>query len=156
MIFKPVSNRNLRAGLQRLIVLQTIPFASSHRFCMGRCQYKNLMNYNFIILICLIFFSLFSCSNDDDSPQDESIFYWNETKCADPWNTGENRTNGETEVAVKVYLANENINIQNLGFDNKSPLATDCEACDCGTGQRIIVDVEDSDIPKMKELEFYQ
>ena len=114
------------------------------------------MKYTIILLIGLISFALYSCSDDDDSPQDESIFYWNQTKCADPWNTGENSTNEETEAAVKAYLENENINVQNLRFDNKSPLAEDCEACDCGTGQRIIVDVEDSDISKMKELEFYQ
>lgn len=109
-----------------------------------------------IILIGLILFSLYSCSNNDDSPKDEIRFYWNQTQCADPWNTGQNSTNEETEIAVKVYLENQNVNVQNLGFDTNSPLATDCESCGCGTGQRIIVDVEDSDIPKMEELEFYQ
>ena len=113
------------------------------------------MKYKIVILIGLILFSFYSCSNND-SPQDESIFYWNQTKCADPWNTGENNTNKETEIAVKAYLENENISIQKLGFDNKSPLATDCEACDCGTGQRVIVDVKGSNIAKMKELDFYQ
>ncbi|GGX01192.1 hypothetical protein [Salegentibacter mishustinae] len=114
------------------------------------------MKYTKILLIGLISLSLYSCSDDDDSPQDESIFYWNQTKCADPWNTGENSTNEETEIAVKTYLENENISVQKLEFDTRSPLATDCESCGCGTGQRIIVDVEDSDISKMKELEFYQ
>lgn len=113
---------------------------------------KNLI----ILLIGLISLSIYSCSDDDDSPQDESRFYWNQTKCADPWNTGENSTNEETEIAVSTYLKNEGISVQSTQFDNKSPLATDCESCGCGTGQRIIVDVEDSNISKMKDLEFYQ
>lgn len=54
------------------------------------------------------------------------------------------------------YLQNENVDILNLSFDTISPLATDCESCGCGTGQRIVVNVKDSDVSKMVELEFYQ
>ena len=114
------------------------------------------MKYKIIILAGLILFSLYSCSNADDSPKDENSFYWNQTACGDPWNTGQNNTNEETEIAVKAYLKNKNVNVRNLKFDTNSPLPTDCFSCGCGTGQRINVDVEDSDIPKMEELEFYQ
>lgn len=86
----------------------------------------------------------------------ETRFFWNQTKCTDPWNTGENNYNGETEIAVTEYLENENITILNLNFDNDSPLAIDCEDCGCGTGQRITVNVNNSNISKIEELEFYQ
>jgi hypothetical protein len=114
------------------------------------------MKYKISILIGLLLLIAFACNNDDDSNGNETSFFWNQTKCADPWNTGENNSNGETEIAVTEYLESENITILSLNFDNDSPLATDCEACDCGTGQRIIVNVNDSDISKMEELEFYQ
>ena len=114
------------------------------------------MENKYCLLIVLILLSVYSCKNDDDSPKNETRFYWNQTKSGDPWNTGENDPNEETEIAVKAYLENENVSVQNLGFDTNSPLSTICESCGCGTGQRIIVDVLDSDISKMIELDFYQ
>ncbi len=114
------------------------------------------MKYKTSILIGLVLLIVYSCNTDDDSTGNETRFFWNQTKCADPWNTGGNNSNGETEIAMTEYLQTENVNFLNLGFDTNSPLATDCESCDCGTGQRIIVDVKNSDISKMEELEFYQ
>ncbi len=114
------------------------------------------MKYKIKTLIGLLLLVAYSCNSDDDSNRNENRFFWNQTKCADPWNTGENDSNGETEIAVTEYLEIKNVNILNLGFDTNSPLATDCESCGCGTGQRIIVYVKDLDVSKMEELEFYQ
>jgi hypothetical protein len=114
------------------------------------------MKHKYHLLIGLILISIYGCINNDGSTKNETRFYWNQTKCADPWNTGENDPNEETEIAVKTYLENENVSIQKLDFDNNSPLSTICESCGCGTGQRIIVDVTDSDISKMTALNFYQ
>lgn len=113
------------------------------------------MKFKIQFLLGLILLLTFSC-NDDDSNRNETLFFWNQTKCADPWNTEENSSNTETENAVREYLNIEGITVINLNFDNKSSLATDCEACGCGTGQRIIVEVNNSDISKMEELRFYQ
>ncbi|MGB3150127.1 MAG: hypothetical protein WBB27_05640 [Maribacter sp.] len=109
--------------------------------------------YTFITLILLLFNG---CNSDGNSMETDALFYWNQTKCADPWNTGENDSNDESEIAVKEYLESENVIIQNLGFDTNSPLDISCESCGCGTGQRIIIEVFNSDISKMKELDFYQ
>ena len=114
------------------------------------------MKFKIQFLLGLVLLLTFSCNNDDDSNGNETLFFWNQTKCADPWNTGENSTNADTENAVREYLEIENITVINLNFDNNSPLATDCESCGCGTGQRIIVEVNNSDASKMEELEFYQ
>ena len=86
----------------------------------------------------------------------ETLLFWNQTKCADPWNTGENSSNTETENAVTQYLDIENVIVISLSFDNNSPLSTDCESCNCGTGQRIIVEVNNNDISEMENLGFYR
>ena len=78
------------------------------------------------------------------------------SRLTDPWNTGENSSNAETENAITESLESENVTVISLNFDDNSPLATDCEACGCGTGQRIIVEVNNNDNSKMEELEFYQ
>jgi len=109
--------------------------------------------YTFFVLILV---SFYGCNNDDDSVETEVLFYWNQTKCADPWNTGENDSNSETEIAVTVYLESEEVSILNMTFDTNSPLDIYCEACICGTGQRIIVEVSNSDTSKMEALNFYQ
>lgn len=113
------------------------------------------MNYKIHVLIGLLLLSVYGC-NTDDSIVNQQRFYWNQTKCADPWSTGENNSNTETEIAVTKYLQNEDVNILTLSFDTNSPLASDCESCGCGTGQRIIVNVKDAYVAKMKELNFYQ
>ncbi len=114
------------------------------------------MEFKSKILIGLILIFAFSCSNDDDTDINQTIFFWNQTKCGDPWNTGENDPNAETEIAITDFLENENITVVSVEFDNNSPLDVTCESCGCGTGQRIIVDVISADISKMLELDFYQ
>ena len=110
-------------------------------------------------LICpflaMIIIFLLGCSKDDTLNEDV-LFYWNQTGCADPWNTGQNNTNSETEMAVLAYLENENIVVNAIYFDNNSPLDTGCESCGCGTGLRIIVEVNETYISEMEELGFYQ
>lgn len=107
-----------------------------------------------ISLTFLILFGLVISSCDKN--EDLNLFYWNQTKCADPWNTGENASNEETKVAVIAFLENENITVFNVDFDKKSPLDNGCKSCGCGTGQRIIVSVEDKDKNAMNDLSFYQ
>ncbi|WP_437372798.1 hypothetical protein [Maribacter litoralis] len=108
------------------------------------------------IFIGIFVIVTFSCNNNDDLSDNENFLFWNQTKCGDPWNTGENNSIDETEVAVTQYLESENIVFTSLGFDNNSPLDTLCESCDCGTGQRIIIGTNVSDISKLENLGFYQ
>tara|TARA_R110000764_G_scaffold50402_4_gene111041 strand:- start:31 stop:375 length:345 start_codon:yes stop_codon:yes gene_type:complete len=108
------------------------------------------------IVIGILIIVTFSCNNDDDISVNENFLFWNQTKCGDPWNTGENNSIGETEVAVTQYLESENIAIISLGFDNNSPLDTLCESCGCGTGQRIIIGTGISEVSKLENLGFYQ
>ena len=97
-----------------------------------------------------------SCSDEDESNDNQNLFFWNQTQCADPWETGGNNSNSETEMAVILYLENEGITVTDLYFDQKSPLASACSACNCGTDQRIILRVNPTDATKMIQLGFYQ
>ncbi len=87
---------------------------------------------------------------------DAGLFYWNQTKCADPWHTGEGNTNEETIAALNTYLQQAGIIVLVIDFDNNSPLNTLCEACNCGTGQRLLVQVTAGYRDTMESLLFYQ
>ena len=108
------------------------------------------------IVIGILVIITFSCNNDDDISVNENFLFWNQTKCGDSWNTGENNSIDETEIAVMQYLETEDIAVISLGFDNNSPLDTLCESCGCGTGQRIIIGTSISEISKLEKLGFYQ
>ena len=95
---------------------------------------------------------LLSCKKDPTN----NLYYWDQTKCADPWNTGEDDPNHETEVAITDYLNDNGIDVISIDFDNKSPINNGCESCGCGTGQRIIVEVEKNDGNAIEDLGFYK
>jgi len=58
------------------------------------------MKFKIQFLLGLLILLTFSCNNDDDSNGNEALFFWNQTQCADPWNTGQNSSNAERENAV--------------------------------------------------------
>lgn len=114
------------------------------------------MNKLSIFTLFVLSVFLFSCKSDDDQPFNQLTFIWDQTKCADPWGNGENKTNEETETVVISFLEDEGVQVQNLDFDDKSKLDVYCESCACGTGQRILVEVRLEDFEKMEDLGFYQ
>ena len=114
------------------------------------------MKYKIFFLLTLIGFIAGSCNDEDDSSDTQNLFFWDQTQCADPWETGSRNSNSETKTAVILYLNNESITVTDLYFDQKSPLAGACSACSCGTGQRIVVRVNPMDTAKMTQLGFYQ
>ena len=81
----------------------------------------------FILVVALIFVS---CDKDEEGNQ----FYWEQSKCADPWGTGENDLNSDTTIALKEFLDDNGITALNIKFDNNSTLDILCESCGCGTG----------------------
>lgn len=83
-----------------------------------------------------------SCDNDID----QNLFYWNQTKCSDPWNTGENDSNKITDTALRKYFDDLNVNILEVNFKNISQEGENsCDACSCSSGIRIIINIPDSD-----------
>ena len=97
--------------------------------------------------------AVLSCSDRDDGPLFE--FAWDQTKCADPWGTGQNSSNAETEIALTNYLEQNAIEINDIEFTNDSELDTACESCGCGTGQRILVTVKEEFLSQIQALGFY-
>jgi len=110
-----------------------------------------MKNLNLAYLILFVLF-VSSCEKEDNF----SRFHWNQTKCSDPWKSGENNLQEQTKEAVTIFLESEGITVLKVDFDNNSPLESTCESCACGTGQRIIVDVTEKDKNKMEGLKFYQ
>lgn len=92
------------------------------------------------------------CCNMDD--EEDKKFYWEQTKCADPWGTGENYSNQVTLRVLENFLAERGIDVLEIIFDNNSTLDILCESCGCGTGQRIILTVPESDVMELQDLGF--
>ena len=104
-----------------------------------------------VAALCISVVLLNSCSNN----RLENIFYWDQTACADPWETGPNDNWDTTASALKDYLDNQGVKAKDIEFrDNRQTGKQFCEACNCKTGMRILVVIRDKDIPKMTELEF--
>ena len=80
-----------------------------------------------IILMTII--SIWSCDQDIVKNEAQIDFYWDQTKCSDPWGTGENDSNLETEAALMEYLKNEGIEAIDIEFNNNSELDPGCESC---------------------------
>jgi len=109
-----------------------------------------------VYLIFMIYTTIFLSGCSGDSSSNLSVlFYWDQTGCSDPWETGPNDTNSETEIAIMAYLETNGIKIRRIYFD-KNPSPDVCEACFCTTELRIVVEVSKTHISKMEELGFRQ
>ncbi|RKN75107.1 hypothetical protein D7Z94_25235 [Ulvibacterium marinum] len=104
----------------------------------------------FFLLPLILPTALVCCNKDDEAEK----FYWEQTKCSDPWGTGERDANPITIQALEQYLEDNDIEALRIMFDNKSALDALCESCGCGTGQRIIVTVPKSDETELQDLGF--
>jgi hypothetical protein len=104
------------------------------------------------VLLCLGLFTL-ACQDRDDGPLIEMA--WDQTKCADPWGTGEGDSNVETEAALLAYLEAREIFVERVRFAEDSTLDALCEACICGTGQRILVLADGSFVGALRDIGFY-
>lgn len=111
---------------------------------LRRVMNSSIFPFFFLALIFI------SCDKDEEG----KLFYWEQTKCADPWGTGQNDVNSETTIALKEFLDDNDIAALNIQFDNNSTLDVLCESCGCGTGQRILVMVPESDEEELENLGF--
>ena len=105
-----------------------------------------------IFLLLIVSISL-SCSDDDDD--DQVLFLWNQTGCADPWDTGPTDSNEETTEAMASYLAENGVeNARILRFEFDESVATSCLACSCTTGTVIYVTTSETNSSTMEDLGF--
>lgn len=110
------------------------------------------MKYQLIFITLTLFAALASCKKDDES----TIFYWDETGCADPWKQNSDDTEEERKAEIKRYLENQNVKVKRIEFEFDQAKQQLCYACHCTTGRVIIVKVAWSDEQIMKKLNFYQ
>ncbi len=105
-----------------------------------------------ILTIAFVLSLFFSC----DKKEDNLFFYWNQTGCADPWNTSSNDSDIETIQAVENYLSLESIDAESIKIEFDESLTEACEACSCLTGNQIYVEVDDKYKDAMLELNFVE
>jgi len=98
--------------------------------------------------------TLFMESCDNENIDSFSTFYWNQTKCADPWGTGQNDSNLNTSSALKEFLEEKGINVLKISFEDISNGDLTCDSCGCTTGIRIFVNIAEKDKDKLKKLGF--
>ncbi|PCI33748.1 MAG: hypothetical protein COB60_07135 [Flavobacteriaceae bacterium] len=101
--------------------------------------------------LLILLMSISSC----DKEVDQNLYYWDQTKCSDPWNTGQNDNNTETTIALRQYFENLNVTILEISFENLSQEGENsCDACTCTSGVRITINVPESDSQKVLDLGF--
>jgi len=112
---------------------------------------KTPMNRFAILTLSLgLFLLLVSCSKEDNTLS----FYWEQTLCADPWGGNGSSPSLETEAAVRNFLEDQNIEVEDISVDDSSKLDVTCLACTCLNGVRIIVQVKSQYSEDMLALKF--
>lgn len=106
-----------------------------------------------MLLLWIVSVSL-SCSDDNDEV-DQVLFLWNQTGCADPWNTGPSDSNEETTEAMVSYLSENGVeNARVVRFEFDESVVAVCLACSCTTGTVIYVATSETNSPTMEDLGF--
>lgn len=101
-----------------------------------------------------LLFALFLQGCSDDNSLNILDFYWDQTACSDPWSTGPNNSNAETQAAIENYLSSEGIKGAKVISITGDGVQQGCEACFCTTGTRINVTVPPNQSSKMITLGF--
>ncbi len=103
-------------------------------------------------LSLLLFLFLQSCQEENTLALLE--FYWDQTGCADPWNTNSNNSNEETQQAIEDYLSDKGVRGAKVTSITNDGIQLDCEACFCTNGTRIYLTVPKNQKGKMIDLGF--
>ncbi|PHN04985.1 hypothetical protein [Flavilitoribacter nigricans] len=93
-------------------------------------------------------------SNGCLEDEDQSTFFWAQTKCADPWSKDPDLNQNELEPLVIQFLDKEGIDVYDTWIEFAAALSQDCEACSCTTGNKIYVRIDQSDEPAIRDLGF--
>ena len=83
-----------------------------------------------------------------------TAYTWVQTKCSDPWHTGEGHTDEQTVDSLCLYLGEMDIVPGHITITYHPELSEDCEACICQTGNIILVYVPTDDSATMSGLGF--
>lgn len=108
----------------------------------------------YLTLPFLLFLFLQSCQ--EENSLNILGFYWDQTGCADPWNTNSNDSNEETQQAVEDYLKKEGVKGAKVISITNNGIQQDCMACFCTTGAQINLTVPLNQKSKMIALGFQE
>ncbi len=104
-----------------------------------------------IELFLAFFISISSCDHEIN----QGIYYWDQTKCSDPWNTGENDSDAKTATALRTYFDSLDIHVLEVNFESlPNDGKVSCDACHCLSGMRILISIPDSDHQKGLDVGF--
>jgi hypothetical protein len=81
--------------------------------------------------------------------------YYDETRCADSWDTNENTPENEKIKAVEEYFKDKGIKIFKIEIA-KDGTPEACDACHCKSGNRTKCKIKERDLSKMEKEGFYQ
>ncbi|PIE99917.1 MAG: hypothetical protein CR994_08720 [Maribacter sp.] len=117
---------------------------------------QSMKVFYFTTLLILNLSVCASCEDNDDSTVNGVEFYWEQTKCLDPWNTNESHSDSTVRSALTGYLKENGVSkIETIDFENTlSQGELTCDACNCPTGIRIILKVPANESEKIEELGF--
>lgn len=88
-----------------------------------------------------------------DKENNEILFYWDETGCADPWAITSEVDQDRTET-LKDYLEEQGIRVLEVQVQFMESIQEDCFACSCKTGNRFIIRIVAADTDKILALGF--
>ncbi len=110
------------------------------------------MKYFTFILFSFLCLSIFSSCEEFEYI---NVFF-DRTECAEPWHV-EDASASEYGDNALLYLASQGIDVRSRNFDSQGPDADPgCTGCSCTTGDRLIVDVNKTDLDAIKLLGFYE
>ncbi len=103
----------------------------------------------------LILFLIAIVSCDSEKDLDQNLFFYDQTKCLDAWDTGANDSNSETSKALKKYLKDLGVDVLKVELEDLSQIGDiTCDACSCTTGVRITISITESDNQKVIDVGF--
>jgi hypothetical protein len=113
------------------------------------CQPKKRDMRILIILLLVVLVTAFTCRKNDQTEDQYATFYYKQTQCADPWQTGS--TDNATLSNVSKYLTAQGLYVASMQIKTDDVGAV-CLACQCKTGKTIYISSYDTDSVKTKFL----
>ncbi|WP_026953987.1 hypothetical protein [Algoriphagus vanfongensis] len=93
----------------------------------------------------------FACQEEENP---DPLVYWEQTGCADPWQTGPLETEEKLIKAVESYLKDKNVKnarVTSIFHDGREGV---CLACTCTTGNRIYIAAPQNQKERLLNLGF--
>ena len=104
----------------------------------------------YIYAIASIFLS---CSNEKELDEQVLLsYFYNETQCNDPWESGE--TLQEKKSQVEKYLTDRSIEFVSLKATENKNNSEVCLACTCKTGVQFVIEIDKTFSAEIAEIGF--